>query len=52
MPRFGETDSTEPIVHCVKRNWSELESGTVCKHELGSIKELEPHDNVGTEATY
>ncbi len=49
-PWFGEIDVTEPIVHGVKRNCNVLLVGTVCEHELGSITELETHDDDGTVA--
>ncbi len=52
MPWFGEIDVTEPIVHGVKRNCSDSLVGIVCEHELGSIIELETHDDDGIEAKY
>lgn len=52
VPCLGEIDVTEPIVHGVKRNWSESEDGIACEHELGSIAVLEEHGDVGTDAKY
>jgi len=51
IPDVGEIDETDPTVHGVKRNSSGLVVGTVCKQLVGLITELDPHDEVGTEAT-
>lgn len=49
IPDVGEIDETDPTVHGVKRNSSELVVGTVCEQLVGLITELDPHDEAGTE---
>jgi hypothetical protein len=49
-PAIGEIDITDPIVHGVKRNSSELVLGTVCEQVVGLRSELEMHDELGTES--